>query len=156
VIAQALDRGQIAGKIRILAGGKIRGGIDISTMGQGLSAYPYLFILEQSKNEQLLWEYLQSHHKDVQWQTELEHFAQDEMGVTAQVKTASGESETIISKYLVGCDGAKSPVRHALGLSFEGSTLDRMFYLVDAKVEWAFSHEAGYGCLSRASLGFFS
>jgi 2-polyprenyl-6-methoxyphenol hydroxylase-like FAD-dependent oxidoreductase len=152
---QTLDRGQIAGKIRILTDGKVRGGIDLTAMGKGLSPYPYLFILDQSKNEQLLYEYLQSHQKEVQWKTELEHFAQDEMGVTAQVKTADGISKSIAAKYLVGCDGAKSPVRQTLGLTFEGSTLERLFYVADVQLDWAFSHDAGYGCLSRASETLF-
>jgi 2-polyprenyl-6-methoxyphenol hydroxylase-like FAD-dependent oxidoreductase len=155
VVEQALDRGQIAGKIRIVSGGKVRGGVDLSAMGAELSPYPYLFILDQSKNEQLLCEYLQSHHQEVIWQTELEHFAQAETGVTARVKTADGESKSIEAKYLVGCDGAKSLVRHALGLSFEGSTFERLFYVADAQVDWEFSHDAGYGCFSPASVALF-
>jgi 2-polyprenyl-6-methoxyphenol hydroxylase-like FAD-dependent oxidoreductase len=155
VVEQALDRGQIAGKIRIVTGGKVRGGIDLSAIGEGLSPYPYLFILEQSKNEQLLYEYLQRHRQEVRWQTELEHLTQNEHGVTARIKTADGGSETIVAKYLVGCDGAKSPVRNALGLTFEGSTLDRLFYVADAQIDWEFSHDAGYGCLSRDSETIF-
>jgi 2-polyprenyl-6-methoxyphenol hydroxylase-like FAD-dependent oxidoreductase len=155
VAKQALKRGQIAGKIRIITNGKVRGGIDLSAMGHGLSPYPYLFVLEQSENERLLYEYLQGHHKQVFWQTELDHFSQDETGVTAHVKTANGGSETIAAQYLVGCDGSKSPVRHQLGLSFEGSTLESMFYVVDAKIDWALNHESGYGCLSRNSFGIF-
>jgi 2-polyprenyl-6-methoxyphenol hydroxylase-like FAD-dependent oxidoreductase len=155
VAPQALDRGQIAGKIRIIANGKVRGQVDLADMGQDLSPYPYLFVLEQSKNEQLLCDYLQSHQQAVRWQTELEQFTQDAMGVTAQVKTVDGESETITAKYLVGCDGARSPVRHALGLSFEGSTLERLYYVVDAQIDWEFGADAGYGCISRDSLTFF-
>jgi 2-polyprenyl-6-methoxyphenol hydroxylase-like FAD-dependent oxidoreductase len=155
VAPQALDRGQIAGKIRIIANGKVRGQVDLAHMGQYLSPYPYLFVLEQSKNEQLLCDYLQSHQQAVRWQTELEQFTQDEMGVTAQVKTVDGELEMIVAKYLVGCDGARSPVRHALGLSFEGSTLERFYYVVDAQIDWEFNADAGYGCISRDSLTFF-
>jgi 2-polyprenyl-6-methoxyphenol hydroxylase-like FAD-dependent oxidoreductase len=155
VVEQALAGGQIAGKIQIVSGGKIRGGVDLSAMGAGLSPYPYLFILDQSKNEQLLCEYLHSHNKEVLWRTELEHFTQEETGVTAQVKTADCESKSIEAKYLVGCDGAKSPVRNALGLSFEGSTFERLFYVADAQVDWAFSHDAGYGCFSPASVALF-
>jgi 2-polyprenyl-6-methoxyphenol hydroxylase-like FAD-dependent oxidoreductase len=155
VVQQALDRGQIAGKIRIITGGKIRGGIDLAAMGEGLSPYPYLFILEQNENERLLYEYLKNHQKEVLWQTKLEEFTQDERGVTAQVKTASGVSKSIAAKYLVGCDGAKSPVRQALGLTFEGSTFERLFYVADAQIDWAFSHDAGYGCLSRDSETLF-
>ncbi len=155
VAKQALERGQIAGKIRIFTKGEVRGGIDLSAMGQSLSPYPYLFILEQSENEQLLFEYLQIHQKQVLWQTELQSFTQDETGVTVQVKTVNDALQTISALYLVGCDGAKSPVRHQLGLSFEGSTFERMFYVVDAKLEWALSHDAGYGFLSRNSFGIF-
>jgi 2-polyprenyl-6-methoxyphenol hydroxylase-like FAD-dependent oxidoreductase len=151
VVEQALDRGQIAGKIRIVAGGKVQGGVDLSDMGQDLSPYPYLFVLEQNENEQLLYDYLKSHQKEVLWQTELEQFSQDGSGVTARVKTADGGFEAIAAKYLVGCDGAKSPVRQALGLSFEGSMLDRLFYVADVQIDWPFGHDAGYACLSRAS-----
>jgi 2-polyprenyl-6-methoxyphenol hydroxylase-like FAD-dependent oxidoreductase len=155
VAKEALGRGQIAGKIQIVSGGKIRGGVDLSAMGEGLSPYPYLFILDQSKNEQLLYEYLQSHQREVRWQTELEQFTQDERGVIAQVKTADGISESIEAKYLVGGDGAKSPVRHSLGLTFEGSTFERLFYVADAQVDWDFSHDGGYGCFSRSSVALF-
>ena len=95
VATQAIDRGQIAGKIRIIANGKVRGQVDLTDMGRDLSPYPYLFVLEQSKNEQLLYDYLKSHQQQVRWQTELEHFTQSEIGVTARVKTADGLSETI-------------------------------------------------------------
>jgi 2-polyprenyl-6-methoxyphenol hydroxylase-like FAD-dependent oxidoreductase len=155
VVEQALAGGQIAGKIQIVTGGKVRGGVDLSAMGAGLSPYPYLFILDQSKNEQLLCEYLKSHNKEVLWRTELEDFTQAKMGVTARVKTADGESKSIEAKYLVGCDGAKSPVRHTLGLTFEGSTFERLFYVADAQVDWEFSHDAGYGCFSPASVALF-
>jgi 2-polyprenyl-6-methoxyphenol hydroxylase-like FAD-dependent oxidoreductase len=155
IAPQALDLGQIAGKIRILTGGKVRGEVDLSDMGQDLSPYPYLFVLEQNENEQLLVEYLQRHQKVVRWQTELEQFTQDEIGVTAQVKTVDGASETIVARYLVGCDGARSPVRHALGLSFKGSTLERLYYVVDAQIDWEFSADAGYGCLSPDAINFF-
>jgi 2-polyprenyl-6-methoxyphenol hydroxylase-like FAD-dependent oxidoreductase len=163
VAQQAIDRGQIAGKIRIVSDSKVRGEVDLSAMGKGLSPYPYLFVLEQSKNEQLLYEYLQSHDREVRWQTELEYFTQTEQSVTARVTTADGRSETIPqsggyaieAKYLVGCDGARSPVRTSLGLTFEGSTFDRLFYVADVQIDWEFGHDAGYACLSQASETLF-
>jgi 2-polyprenyl-6-methoxyphenol hydroxylase-like FAD-dependent oxidoreductase len=155
IAQQAINRGQIAGKIRIVADRQVRGEVDLSAMGKGLSPYPYLFVLEQSKNEQLLYEYLQSHDREVRWQTELEYFTQTEKGVTARVTTADGKSETIEAKYLVGCDGVRSPVRTALGLTFEGSTFDRLFYVADVQIDWEFGHDAGYACLSQASETLF-
>jgi 2-polyprenyl-6-methoxyphenol hydroxylase-like FAD-dependent oxidoreductase len=155
IAPQAIEHGQIAGKIRMIAKGKICGEVDLSSMGQDLSPYPYLFVLEQSKNEQLLYDYLQRHQQAVRWQTELEHFTPDKTGVTAQVRAADGQSDIIVAKYLVGCDGPHSPVRNALGLTFEGSTLERLFYVVDAQIDWPFTHDAGYACLSKASEMLF-
>lgn len=153
---KAVMQGTIAGKVRMIAGGKVRGEANLSKLGQGLSPYPYMLVLEQSKNERLLYEYMQAHGKDVHWQTELESFSQTAAQVTAQVKTASGESNTIEADYLVGCDGPKSPVRHALGLSFSGSTLERLFYVADVQIDWQFSHDALHVCLARNSgIAFF-
>ena len=152
---KAIEQGTIVGKARMLEGGEIRGEVDLSNVGQGLSAYPYMLVLEQNKNEQLLYEYMQRHGKEVLWQTELENFSQDESGVTAQVKRPTGRQQTIAAKYLVGCDGPKSPVRHALGLSFEGSTFERLFYVADVQIDWKYSHDALHLCLARHSLVAF-
>jgi 2-polyprenyl-6-methoxyphenol hydroxylase-like FAD-dependent oxidoreductase len=114
-----------------------------------------MLVLEQSKNERLLYEYMQAHGRDVRWQTTLESFTQTNEGVTAQVKDGDGAAQTIEAKYLVGCDGPKSLVRHALGLSFEGSTFERLFYVADAQVDWQYSHDALHVCLARNSVVAF-
>ncbi len=152
---RATTEGAITGKVRMLEGGEVLGEVNLSNIGEGLSAYPYMLLLEQSKNERLLYEYLQSHGQEVLWKTELEGFSQTETNVTAQVKNASGASQIIEAKYLVGCDGPKSPVRHALGLSFEGSTFERLFYVADVQINWKFSHDALHGCLARNSVVAF-
>lgn len=152
---QAVERGTVTGKVRLLEGGKIVGEVNLSNIGEGLSAYPFMLVLEQSQNERLLYDYLQAHGKEVLWQHELESFSQDESGVTAQVNNGSGASQTFAGKYLVGCDGPKSPVRHGLGLSFEGSTFERLFYVADVQIDWKFSHDALHGCLARNSVVAF-
>ena len=152
----AVDQGTIAGKVRLLEKGKIVGEVDLSSIGEGLSAFPFMLVLEQSENELLLYKYLQDHGRDVFWQTELQTFSQDETGVTAYVKNSAAELQTITGKYLVGCDGPRSPIRHALGLSFEGSTFERTFYVADVEIDWKFSHDALHGCLARnAVVAFF-
>lgn len=152
---KAVEQGEIAGKVRMLAGAKVRGEVDLSRIGESLSQYPYMLVLEQSKNERLLHEYMQKHSKDVLWQTELVSFAQTNANVTAQFKTSSG-NYLIEAKYMVGCDGPKSPVRHSLGLVFEGSTFERIFYVADVQIDWPFPHDALYVCLARSSgMAFF-
>lgn len=153
---QAVERGTIAGKIRLLDKGEIVGEVDLSNIGEGLSPYPYMLVLEQSENERLLYQYLQNHGRSVLWQTELKTLSQDEAGVTAIVRDNTGASQIIAGKYLVGCDGPRSPVRNTLGLSFEGSTFARVFYVADVEIDWKFSHDALHGCLTRnAVVAFF-
>jgi 2-polyprenyl-6-methoxyphenol hydroxylase-like FAD-dependent oxidoreductase len=145
----AIERGTIANRVRLIEGGEVRGEMHLRNFGKDLSQFPYMLMLEQSKNEELLYEFVRSHNRDVFWNTELESFSQNASGVTAQVKLPSGESQTIEGKYLVGCDGSKSIVRHELGLTFEGSTFERLFYVADARVDWEFPHDALHVCLAR-------
>ena len=153
--ARALEQGTIAGKLRMLEGGEVLGEVDLSNIGQGLSAYPFMLLLEQNKNERLLYEFLRSHGKDVLWQTELESLSQSESCVTATVRTPLGESQTIQSQYLAGCDGPKSQVRHALGLTFKGSTFERTFYVADVEIDWKYGHDALQVCLAKNALVAF-
>lgn len=56
----------------------------------------------------------------VRYGCQLESFTQDESGVTARVKDASGTSGAIGASYMVGCDGGASTVRKQLGISLRG------------------------------------
>jgi len=152
---KAIAQGAVAGKGRLLVGGEVRGELDFSNIGEGLSPFPFVLMLEQSKNEKLLYEYLQSHRKEVLWRTELESFSHNDSGVTVQVKPAERAAQIIKAEYLVGCDGPKSLVRHTLGLSFEGSTFERIFYVADAQIDWDLSHDALHICFSKDSFVVF-
>jgi len=60
-------------------------------------------------------------HVALRYRHRLESFAQTADGVTAQVLDCeSGERTQILATYLVGCDGATSEVREALGIALEG------------------------------------
>lgn len=152
---EAIAQGTIAGRVRLLVGGTVRGELNLSNIGAGLSPYPFVLMLEQSKNEKLLYDYLQSCRKAVLWQTELQSFLQTDAGVTTQVIAPDGATQTIKAQYLVGCDGAKSPTRQLLGLAFAGSTFERMFYVADAQIDWHLSHDDLHLCLSERSFLFF-
>lgn len=55
----------------------------------------------------------------VRFSSELIGFEQDAQGVTATVRGPNGE-ETIRAQYLLAADGARSPVREALGVTLQG------------------------------------
>jgi 2-polyprenyl-6-methoxyphenol hydroxylase-like FAD-dependent oxidoreductase len=152
---EAVASGTIADRARLLIDGEIRGELDFSDIGKGLSPFPFVLMLEQSKTEQLLYEYLQSYQSDVLWKAELQSFSQDADGVVAQVKTSDEETQAITAKYLVGCDGPKSLVRHQLGLTFGGSTFERIFYVADAQVDWKMGHDTIHVCFSPDSFVVF-
>lgn len=56
-------------------------------------------------------------------------------GVTAVLEHGDGVLERVRVPFVVGADGAGSAVRGQLGTSFEGSTYEMAFALVDAKIE---------------------
>ncbi|CAN5663126.1 FAD-dependent monooxygenase [soil metagenome] len=147
-----IAQGAIAERARMVVGGKVRGEAVFSEMGAGLSPYPFILMVEQGRHEKILYDFIKSNGRDVLWNTELENFTQDESGVQANIKNANGETETIEAKFLLACDGAKSLVRHALGLTFEGSTFERMFYVADVQIDWKFSHDAGHAFLLKNNL----
>lgn len=156
IVDRAIDQGEIAGQVNIIAKGKMHEAVNLSAMGKGISPYPYMLVLEQSKNEKLLYEYLQQHNQQVRWNTTLEHFTQNETGVEAVVQDSNGEQTTIKAKYLVGCDGAKSPVRQGLDLQFLGDTFEGTFYVADTKLDWELPENKLYLCLSRDTfISFF-
>src|SRR5690606_22429808 len=147
--------GTIAERARMLEGGKVRGEVDLSGIGKGMSPYPFLLLVEQGKHEKLLYENIVRSGGRVEWQTELVSFSQNDAGVNATIKTADGSAEEIAAKYLVGCDGAGSNVRRGLGLEFSGNTIERLFYVADVEVDWEFSHDSLYVALAANTITAF-
>ena len=151
-----VDLGLIAKGVRLLEGGREKAEVPLSTLGEGKSPYPFLLIVEQSKHEHLLYDFIKAHGHDVRWQTTLSDFSHDGAGVAGTIVNASDEEQMVQAQYLVACDGSKSFVRHRLGLTFEGSTLERMFYVADVQLKWEFPHDMLTACLARdRSTAFF-
>ena len=67
----------------------------------------------------------------------MEEFSQEPDGVVAQIVGPAG-AETIRARYLVGCDGASSPVREAIGGGLFDYQFDEPWLVVDVR--------AGEGC----------
>ncbi|WP_376767779.1 FAD-dependent monooxygenase [Segnochrobactrum spirostomi] len=57
-------------------------------------------------------------------------------GVRVRLARADGTEETAEAAYVVGCDGAHSAVRRALGIAFEGDAFPYPFMLGDVRLDW--------------------
>ncbi|MFD9322296.1 FAD-dependent monooxygenase [Streptomyces sp. NPDC060053] len=102
---------------------------------------PYAFAaLPQYETERLLEEYVAGLGTSVERGTELLSFTQDQDGVTARLRKASGAEEEVRAGYLIGCDGAHSTVRKGLGLGYEGAAFDEEYMLGDVETDWDLPH----------------
>src|SRR5205823_1718007 len=53
-----IAEGNIVEAVRMFAGGKVRGEAQFKSLGEGLSPYPYVLIVEQGRHEKLLYKYI--------------------------------------------------------------------------------------------------
>jgi len=97
--------------------------------------YPYMLVLPQSRSERILAGHLKQAGATIGWQTKLRTFSQDEEGVEAELEDVSGHIHRRRYSFLIGCDGAGSFVRNALGIAFEGETYPLRFLLSEVKVD---------------------
>ncbi len=132
IVDRFLQQGQITNGLTYIAG-KIQRHIPLSELGRGLSEFPFLLMHEQSKTEKVFNDFLQKQNKYVEWSTELVSFTQDDNEVTAVIKH-DGKEETVNVDYLFGADGARSVVRHGLGIELAGATYHQLLYVLDCDV----------------------
>jgi 2-polyprenyl-6-methoxyphenol hydroxylase-like FAD-dependent oxidoreductase len=99
------------------------------------SVYRFALLIPQSETERLLEEELARRGVAVERQTELAGFRDDGAGLDCELKRADGATENARFDYLLGCDGAHSTVRHAIGADFEGSTEPTNWVLADARID---------------------
>jgi 2-polyprenyl-6-methoxyphenol hydroxylase-like FAD-dependent oxidoreductase len=104
-------------------------------------AEPYLLplMVPQFLTEAVLRNRLAEFGAAVEFNTELKSFEQSEDEVTASVRSAVGD-ELIRARFLVGADGGKSFVRHALGVEFPGKTLGVRAIVADVLLD-GLSHD---------------
>lgn len=99
---------------------------------------PYAFMaLPQYETEHLLADHLRRLGGSVERGVWLKDLSQNEDEVRAVLAGPAGEEEAR-ARFLVGCDGAHSAVRHQLGLAFEGGSFAEEYMLGDVELSWSF------------------
>lgn len=100
---------------------------------------PPMINLEQYYAEQYLLEEIQRRNAatpglvDIRWATELVGLAQDDEGVTLEVRNPEG-GYRLRSQWLAACDGGQSFVRKALGLALEGTGYEGRYVIIDIEL----------------------
>lgn len=97
---------------------------DFGERVQATPAEPYHIplMIPQFLTEKIMRDRLAELGGGVEFGSELAGFQQDGDGVTAYL-SGSGGAETVRVRYLIGADGGRSFVRHALDIAFPGKTL---------------------------------
>jgi 2-polyprenyl-6-methoxyphenol hydroxylase-like FAD-dependent oxidoreductase len=108
-------------------GARVFGKVPIGPIGEGYTPYPFIEILEQSRNEEILYANLQKLGGEVQWGSAVSGLTPDDGGIAATV----GDT-TVHARFCVGADGANSVVRKTRGIAFEGVTNPHTFYVIDS------------------------
>ena len=127
---EVVELGTPMDSVTIRNGAKTVARIDFSEMGKGLSPFPFMLGFPQDEHERFLIGKLAALGVEIEWNTTLDGFTQDDQGVS--VTTSSGsKTAPHRAQYLCGCDGSHSRVREVAGIGFPGGTYDQLFWLAD-------------------------
>ena len=101
----------------------------------GPGGWPAANMIHQPSVEAALRRSLASHaHAELQVRWRLESFTEQADGISALIDTPEGEM-TINARYLVGADGARSPVREASCITFDDLGFEEPWLVVDVLVD---------------------
>lgn len=115
--------------------------------------FPAFINLQQYYVEQVLVDAAIAHDKiDLRWRNTVTDVSVEEDGVTLQVETPDG-NYAIDARYGIAADGARSPVRHMLGLDFVGRVFEDRFLIADVKMSADFPTERWFWFLPPFHAG---
>ncbi len=153
---KAISQGILANKINVVFNGSKPLSLFLKKMGSDQTRFPGLLMLEQSKTEQLLENFLLSYGHTVERKTELTGFSQYEEGCTNIVKSPDENSIVIKSKYIIAADGSHSFIRDHLKIPFSGKTYQLSLFVYDGKADFDLpKDEIYFSFTGKSSIGIF-
>jgi 2-polyprenyl-6-methoxyphenol hydroxylase-like FAD-dependent oxidoreductase len=124
-------------------------------MGIEDTAYPFLLFISQAEIEEVLAHHLTTHGLAVERGVEMTAFQALADGVIATLRHGNGRIEELRARYLVGCDGAHSPVRHGAGIAFEGGAYPQTFVLADLDLDGDLQPGIVHAYIGQRGILFF-
>lgn len=103
--------------------------------------YPFTLHLAQPDTERILTDFLAKQGVTVERGCELQHAEGLSDHVRVGLHRGDHTAEQADYAYVVGCDGAHSNTRKALGLPFEGEAYPLDLMLADALFDWSVPHD---------------
>ncbi|WP_257463389.1 FAD-dependent monooxygenase [Archangium lipolyticum] len=131
-----LERGEAMGGYNVIGAGGRRARIPMRPFPWLETRYPIPHMVPQDATEAVLTEHLASFGLSVEWAVTFEGFREDAGGMELTLKHQDGTEESVRARWLLGCDGARSRVRKAADIPFEGETYDYTCILADVRVDW--------------------
>ena len=126
-----VERGHKVPAVNLWVKGERAARLPFETVGQDLTAYPFLQIFPQDEHERLLIHRLEGLGVSVERRVELTSFTQESDRVVARLRGPGGQESSCEASYVAGCDGARSTVRDTLGTGYPGGTYRHLFYVAD-------------------------
>jgi 2-polyprenyl-6-methoxyphenol hydroxylase-like FAD-dependent oxidoreductase len=123
-----LENGFNVQAVNFISGEKLVGHVDMNSVD---TPYPFAMMIPQSETERLLEARLQELGVTVERRVEAVAITAEPEGTRTTLRGSDGQQEEVLADWLVGCDGAHSIVRHALGASFDGETNESDWMLGD-------------------------
>jgi 2-polyprenyl-6-methoxyphenol hydroxylase-like FAD-dependent oxidoreductase len=121
--------------MNLWAHGERRARIALDDAGAALTPYAFALVYPQDKHERLLVDRLRELGVEVERRTELLAFEERGDAVQARLRLPDGAEQSCMARYVAGCDGAHSTVRHQLDIGFEGGTYRHVFYVADVELD---------------------
>ena len=115
---------------------------------------PYAHLgLPQYETERILTEALTQRGIAVERGIAFVDLRQTEAGVTVQLQDATGAVNSVPFDTVIGCDGAHSRVRQAIGAAFEGGAYPWSFMLGDVHIDWDLPYGLTFRSVQSAEAG---
>ncbi|MGF1484690.1 MAG: FAD-dependent monooxygenase [Opitutales bacterium] len=135
VSEQLIQAGTAVEGMRVLSEGKLLLQASLQDTQSGLT---HAIDLPQAEVEHILAKRLEALECPVTRSVALTDFQQDAEGVSATLKTEhSADYEQVHARYLIGCDGAQSTVRHRLGIEMDATSPRVDFNAADVRMRWS-------------------
>ncbi|MGP2437386.1 FAD-dependent monooxygenase [Streptomyces sp. JW3] len=115
------------------------------------SRFNHVLMVPQYEVEKVLRERAARAGVEFRYETEVTGVRQDRDGVTVAVRGPGGVPGELRARYVVGADGVRSAVRHAVGLPFPGRAVIRSVVIADVR----FAEESGAELVGDSVPGAF-